>query len=64
MVAVLRKAYGGFVHRRKLRGTREASNGGRERVRIIHVINISHKELTYLLQKFISYRSKVLDACS
>ena len=29
MVAVLRKAYGGFVHRRKLLGTREASNGGR-----------------------------------
>jgi len=28
-VVVLRKAYGGFVHRRKLLGTREASNGGR-----------------------------------
>ena len=26
---VLRKAYGGFVHRRELRDTREASNGGR-----------------------------------
>ena len=34
-----------------LRGTREASNGGRVRVRIIHGLNISHKELTYLLQK-------------
>ena len=45
-------------------GTREASNGGRVRVRIIHGLNISHKELTYLLQKSISYRNKVLRACS
>ena len=36
----------GLMHRRKLRGTREASNGGRVRVRIIHELNISHKELT------------------
>jgi hypothetical protein len=50
MVAVLRKV--GLMHRRKLRGTREASKGGRVRVRIIHGLNISHKELTYLLQKF------------
>ena len=47
-------------YRRKLRDTREASNGGRVRVRIIHGLNISHKELIYLLQKFISPRSKVL----
>ena len=45
----------GIWYRRKLCGTREASNGGRVRVRIIHGLNISHKELTYLLQKFISY---------
>ena len=45
----------GLMHWRKLRGTREASNGGRVRVRIIHGLNISHKELTYLLQKSISY---------
>ena len=50
----------GLMHRQKLRGTREASNGGRVRVRIIHGLNISHKELTYLLQKFISPQSKVL----
>ena len=50
----------GLMHQRKLRGTREASNGGRVRVSIIHGFNISHKELTYLLQKFISHRSKVL----
>ena len=32
----------GVMHRRKLRGTREASDGGRVRVRIIHGLNISH----------------------
>ena len=50
----------GVMHLHKLHGTREATNGGRVRVRIIHGLNISHKELTYLLQKFISHRSKVL----
>ena len=50
----------GVWYRRKLHGTREASNGGRVRVRIIHGLNISHKELIYLLQKFISPISKVL----
>ena len=54
----------GLWYQRKLRGIREASNGGRVRVRIIHGLNISHKELTYLLQKSISYRNKVLRACS
>ena len=54
----------GLWYRRKLRGTREASKGGRVRVRIIHGLNISHRELTYLLQKSISYRNKVLHACS
>ena len=54
----------GLRYRRKLRDTREASNGGRVRVRIIHGLNISHKELTYLLQKSISHRNKVLRACS
>ena len=48
----------------KVCGIREANHGGRERVRIIHGLNISHKELTYLLQKSISYQSKVLHACS
>ena len=47
-----------------MHGTEEASNDGRMRVRIIHGLNISHKELTYLLQKSISYRNKVLRACS
>ena len=62
MVAVLRKV--GFMHWRKLRGTREASKGGRVRVCIIHGLNISHKELTYLLQKSISNQNKVLHASS
>ena len=53
---------GGVWYRRKLHGTREASNGGRVRVLIIHGLNISHKELTYLLQKSISHRNKVLRA--
>ena len=49
----------GVRYRRKLCGTREASNGGRVRVRIIHGLNISHKEITYLLAKsiFLSKRS-------
>ena len=50
----------GLWYRRKLRGTREASNDGKARVRIIHGLNISPKELKYLLQMFISPRSKVL----
>ena len=67
MVIYLGMAMEGYMvvlmHRRKLCGTREASNGGRMRVRIIHGLNISHK-LTYLLQKSISYQNKVLRACS
>ena len=39
----------GLMLRRNLRGTRGASNGGRVRVCIIHGLNISHKELTYLI---------------
>ena len=50
----------GAVQQRNLRGTREDNNGGRVRVRIIHGLNISHKELTYLLRKVISHQSKVL----
>ena len=46
----------GLRYRQKLHGTREARNGGRVRVRIIHGLNISHKELTYLLQKSTSHQ--------
>ena len=42
-----------------MHGTEEASNDGRVRVRTIHGLNISHKELIYLLQKFIIPRRKV-----
>jgi len=54
----------GLWYWRKLLDTREASNGARVRVRIIHGLNIIHKELTYLLQKITSYQNKVLPACS
>ena len=54
----------GLRYQRKLRNTREASNGGRVRVRIIHGLKISHKELTYLLQNSVSHRNKVISACS
>ena len=64
MVAVLRKVYGGCMTPAKRCGIREAINGARVRVRLIHGLNISHKELIYLLQKSISYRNKVLRACS
>ena len=40
-----------------MHGTEEASNDGKVRVCIIHGLNISHKELKYLLQKSISYRN-------
>ena len=50
--------------RKGMHGTKEASNDGRVRVRIIRGLNISHKELTYLLEKSISPRNKVLHACS
>ena len=39
-----------------MHGTKEASKDGRVRVRIIHGVNISHKELTYLLQKSTSHK--------
>src|SRR3954469_23175050 len=39
-----------------MHGTGEANNDGRVRVRIIHGLNISHKELTYLLQKSTSHQ--------
>ena len=41
-----------------MHGTEEASNDGRVRVRIIHGLNISHKELTYLLKKSIITETK------
>ena len=58
--------HGVWMHRRSLHqlsmweramhGTEEASNDGKVRVRIIHGLNISHKELTYLLQKSTSHQ--------
>ena len=34
------------------------------KVCMIHGLNLSHKELIYLLQKSTNYQSKVLHACS
>ena len=48
----------GLWYRQKLCGTREASNGGKVRVHIIHGLNISHKELTYLLQNLLVIETK------
>ena len=45
-----------------MRGIREASNGGRVRVRIIDGLNISHKELTYLYQKILFIEMKYAHA--
>ena len=42
--------------RKGMHGTEEATKDGRVRVRIIHGLNISHKELTYLLQKSTSHQ--------
>ena len=50
--------------RRAMHGTEEASNDGRVRVRIIYGLNISHKELTYLLRKSTSHQNQALHACS
>ena len=41
-----------------MHGTEEASNDGRVRVRIIHGLNISHKELAYLLQNLLAIKAK------
>ena len=53
-MAVLRKVYGGCMIPAQMRGIREASSGGGRKVCIIHGLNISHKELIYLLQKLLN----------
>ena len=47
-----------------MRGTEEASNGGKVRVRIIHGLNIIYKEITYLLQNLQVIENQALRACS
>lgn len=39
-----------------MHGTEEDSNDGSVGVRVIHGLNISHKELTYLLQRSTSHQ--------
>ena len=60
MVAVLRKVYGGFMVQAKLCGTREASKGGRVRVRIIHGLTLVTKNSNTYCKSFNSPRNKVL----
>ena len=43
-----------------MHGTEEATNDGRVRVRLIHGLNISHKGLTYLLQKSTSHQMEAV----
>ena len=42
-----------------MHGTEEASNDGKIKVRIIHGLNISQKELIYLLQKSTSHQKPI-----
>ena len=44
-----------------MHGTEEASNDGKVKVRIIHGLNISHEELTYLLQKSTSHQTEAVE---
>ena len=64
MVAVLRKVNGGFMVPAKLHGTREAINGGRVRVRIIHGLNISQKNSYTYCKNLEVTKNQVLRACS
>ena len=65
MVAVLRKVNGGcMIPAKGARYLERLAMVEGRKVCIIHGLNISHKELIYLLQKSRSYQSKVLRACS
>ena len=48
----------------KRRGTREASNGGKVRVRIIHGLNISQKNSYTYCKNLEVIKNQVLRACS
>ena len=65
MVAVLRKDIRWFDAPAKIAWYQSGQQGGRVRVRIIHGLNISHKELTYLLRKICQpSNQKYYNACS
>ena len=53
----------GLWHRRKLRGTREASNGGRVRVRIIHGLTLVMKNSYPYCKSLLSLEAKYYYAC-
>ena len=48
----------GLMHRRKLCGIREASNGARGRVCIIHGLNISHKNSHTYCKNLLAIETK------
>ena len=48
----------GLWYRRKLRDTREASNDGRVRVRIIHGLNISHRTHILIAKNLLAIETK------
>ena len=54
----------GVWYRRKLRGTREARNGGRVKVCIIHGLNISQKNSYTQCKNLEVIKNQVLRACS
>ena len=58
MVAVLRKVYGGLWYRQKLRDTREASNGGRVRARIIHRLALFIKNSHTYCKNLLAIKTK------
>ena len=54
----------GLWYRRKLHGTREASNGGKVKVRIIHGLNISQKNSYTYFKNLEVIKNQALCACS
>ena len=51
----------GLMHRRKLRGTREASNGGRVRVRIIHGLTLVIKNSHTYCESLLALEARGID---
>ena len=62
MVAVLRKV--GLMHQQKLCGTREASNGGRVRVHIIHGLTLVIKNSHTYCKSLLALEEKYYYRCS
>ena len=63
MVSVLRKVYGGFNAPAKLRSTREASNGGKVRVCIIHGLTLVIKKSYTYCKSLLALEAKYYYTC-